>query len=498
MSGIKRTVKETDPDYEDVSVALPNKRHKAIENSARDAAVQKIETIIKEQFALEMKNKEHEIEVIDQRLIEARRMMDKLRACIVANYYASAGLLKVSEGSKTCDTMVFNHPAIKKFLESPSRSSSPANQRSETPSANHSESDSLSQHNDFLSDKDTNSNMDVEERLSNNTEQRPSRNSGRDTSSITGSHKTEQRNADLAVDETSRLFVKKTIVVGNVSKYIPPDKREENDQSTHKWMVYVRGSRREPSINHFVKKVWFFLHPSYKPNDLVEVREPPFHLTRRGWGEFPVRVQVHFKDSQNKRIDIIHNLKLDRTYTGLQTLGAETVVDVELHRHSLGEDSAYPRSSESDISDAPPSLPLTIPAPVKASSPIKPSHDPVPDSSVEKGFPASTEAERHTTFYSLPSSVERTPTKMTTSQKVTFCSHGNSAFQPIASSCKIVPQSQVPNPESPGKSFQPITMSCKIVSGIHCICPVSVCNSCQNGKTEYYGFFFFLLGRVFV
>ncbi|XP_067394986.1 YEATS domain-containing protein 2 isoform X4 [Emydura macquarii macquarii] len=466
MSGIKRVIEEKDPDYEEISVTHPNKRHKAVEQSARDAAVQKIETIIKEQFAVEMKNKEHEIEVIDQRLIEARRMMDKLRACIVANYYASAGLLKVGEGAKTCDSMVFNHPSIKKFLESPSRSSSPANHGSETPSANHSESDSLSQHNDFLLDKD-NGNLDMEERLTNSLDQRPSQNTRRDTSGVTSSHKTGQRKASLLNDETSRLYVKKTIVVGNVSKYIPPDKREENDQSTHKWMVYVRGSRREPSINHFVKKVWFFLHPSYKPNDLVEVREPPFHLTRRGWGEFPVRVQIHFKDSQNKRIDIIHNLKLDRTYTGLQTLGAETVVDVELHRHSLGEDYVFSQSSESDLSDVPTSLPLplSIPAPVKASSPIKQLLESIPDASVEKGFPVNAETERHSTFYSLPSSIERTPTKLAT-QKVTFGSHGNSAFQPIAASCKIVPQGQIPSPaESPGKSFQPITMSCKIVSG---------------------------------
>lgn len=38
--------------------------------------------------------------------------------------------------------------------------------------------------------------------------------------------------------------------------------------------------------------------------------EPPFHLTRRGWGEFPVRIQIHFKDPRNKRIDIIHQLKV--------------------------------------------------------------------------------------------------------------------------------------------------------------------------------------------
>ncbi|XP_057288946.1 YEATS domain-containing protein 2 isoform X2 [Pezoporus wallicus] len=466
MSGMKRVIVEKDPDYEDITITHPSKRHKAAEQSARDVAVQKIETIIKEQFAVEMKSKEHEIEVIDQRLVEARRMMDKLRACIVANYYASAGLLKAGEGTRPCDATILNHPSIKKFLESPSRSSSPANQGSDTPSANHSESDSLSQHNDFLLDKD-NGNLDADERLTNSLDQRQSRNTGRDSSGVSSSQKPGQRNAGLSNDETSRLYVKKTIVVGNVSKYIPPDKREENDQSTHKWMVYVRGSRREPSINHFVKKVWFFLHPSYKPNDLVEVREPPFHLTRRGWGEFPVRVQIHFKDSQNKRIDIIHNLKLDRTYTGLQTLGAETVVDVELHRHSLGEEYLFSQSSESDLSDVPTSLPLplSIPAPVKASSPIKQLQDSSPDASVDKGFPGNAETERHATFYSLPSAIERTPTKLAT-QKVAFGSHGNSAFQPIAASCKIVPQGQSPSPaESPGKSFQPITMSCKIVSG---------------------------------
>ncbi|XP_044291883.1 YEATS domain-containing protein 2 isoform X1 [Varanus komodoensis] len=463
MSGIKRTLEEMDPDYEEISVAPTNKRHKAAEQSARDAAVLKIEAIIKEQFSVEMKNKEHEIEVIDQRLIEARRMMDKLRACIVANYYASAALLKVGEGTKACDPMVFNHPSIKKFLESPSRSSSPANQGSETLSVNHSESES-SQHTDYMTGKD-NGNLDAEERLSNKHGQRLSKNSGQGTSAVARDRKLGMRNTGLSNEEYSRLFVKKTIVVGNVSKYIPPDMREENDQSTHKWMVYVRGSRREPSIDHFVKKVWFFLHPSYKPNDLVEVREPPFHLTRRGWGEFPVRIQIHFKDSRNKRIDIIHHLKLDRTYTGLQTLGAETVVDVELHRHSLREEYLFSQSSDSDLSDAPNSLhlPLNIPAPVKASSPIKPTHESIPDASAEKGF--STEAERHTTLYSLPSSLERTPTKLVT-QKVTFGSHGNSAFQPIAASCKIVPQGRIPSPaESPGKSFQPITMSCKIVSG---------------------------------
>ncbi|XP_044146733.1 YEATS domain-containing protein 2 isoform X2 [Bufo gargarizans] len=442
MSGVKRTMDDKDPDYDDISMVRQNKRHKAIETSARDAAISKIESIVKEQFAIELKNKEHEIEIIDQRLTEARCMMDKLRAYIVANYYASAGVSKAQEATSSCDPTILNHPSIKKFIESPSRAASPANHRSDTPSANNSETDSVCTHSEL--DKD---NQVLSKAIHKGT-------SPTDVNLVKDAASTENINDKstgfAGSEDTSRRFVKKTIVVGNVSKYIPPDKREENDQSTHKWMIYVRGSRKEPSIDHFVKKVWFFLHPSYKPNDLVEVREPPFHLTRRGWGEFPVRVQIHFKDSQNKRIDIIHNLKLDRTYTGLQTLGAETVVEVELLRHSFGEDYLYSQSSnESSQSEGSAPGPTAI-----KSSPQKASHE-----LTEKGYGAP-----DPTFYTQPSSLERTPTKMT--QRFTIGAHGSTAFQPITASCKIVPQGQATSlAESPGKSFQPITMSCKIVSG---------------------------------
>jgi len=62
-------------------------------------------------------------------------------------------------------------------------------------------------------------------------------------------------------------------------------------------------------------------------------------------------------------------------------------VDVELHRHSLGEEYLFSQSSELDLSDAPASLPLplSIPAPVKASSPIKHMRDSSPEASVDKG-----------------------------------------------------------------------------------------------------------------
>jgi len=48
-------------------------------------------------------------------------------------------------------------------------------------------------------------------------------------------------------------------------------KKDVDDLSTHKWMLYVRGPNEEPHIDHFVEKVIFLLHDSYKPKNIVTV-----------------------------------------------------------------------------------------------------------------------------------------------------------------------------------------------------------------------------------
>ena len=147
---------------------------------------------------------------------------------------------------------------------------------------------------------------------------------------------------DGGCTQESRFYFKKRVIVGNTSQFLDPAAHHvKGDGSTHKWMVYVRGPQAEPDISHFVKAVRFFLHPSYHPNDIVHVRSPPFHLTRLGWGEFPVRVQLEFCDKFNKSVDIIHNLVLDRTHTGQQTLGAETVVDLDIVTPPPGDERMF-------------------------------------------------------------------------------------------------------------------------------------------------------------
>ncbi|PIA17795.1 hypothetical protein COEREDRAFT_85694 [Coemansia reversa NRRL 1564] len=113
--------------------------------------------------------------------------------------------------------------------------------------------------------------------------------------------------------------------------FMPP----ENERCTHRWTVYIRGITSETSPDEYIRKVRVFLHPSYRPDDIVDLASSNLELTRWGWGEFPVRIQVFFRDRRNKPVDLIHMLRLDNHRSGAEVVGSETPVDFELDRRGL-------------------------------------------------------------------------------------------------------------------------------------------------------------------
>lgn len=58
---------------------------------------------------------------------------------------------------------------------------------------------------------------------------------------------------------------------GNTSKYVGDEEKDSSTNVTHKWLIYIAMKTTTP-IESIVSKVRFFLHESYKPNDVVEVR----------------------------------------------------------------------------------------------------------------------------------------------------------------------------------------------------------------------------------
>jgi transcription initiation factor IIF auxiliary subunit len=78
----------------------------------------------------------------------------------------------------------------------------------------------------------------------------------------------------------------------------------------------------------------------------VDVTEAPFKLTRLGWGEFPIRIQLFFVDKKrNKTVDLIHHLKLDDSHSGKQLLGSERSIEIELDRNTDFKDTSSTPSS---------------------------------------------------------------------------------------------------------------------------------------------------------
>ncbi len=89
----------------------------------------------------------------------------------------------------------------------------------------------------------------------------------------------------------SRFYITRRLVIGNSFRTIPPYRRT-GKMAAYKfqWKLYLTcptslplpdgGTRVRDDIATFVKKVRFYLHPDYRPYDVVDVSTPPFTLVR--------------------------------------------------------------------------------------------------------------------------------------------------------------------------------------------------------------------------
>jgi len=278
-----------------------------IEKSAKEKVAAKAKAIISKHFNEAIKDKEDEISNINAAIVEAQTSLHLLRYGAVSKTYAA---FKASATSSSSHDSL--HPEVKSLVAGKRPKSTQSNDKPAAP---------------------------VNELLSTRVKEEPG-----DVDTVPAAETVNAEDlpgyvaplakkidvTDVMAEPRSGLQpkTKRRFVIGNVSKWIECSERE--DSSTHKWMLYVRGCKEFPDVSNVVKKVRFFIHQTYAPNNVIDVSQKPFHLIRRGWGEFPARIQIHFKNPANKPVDVVHNLKLDKTYTGLQTLGSETLIDVWL------------------------------------------------------------------------------------------------------------------------------------------------------------------------
>lgn len=321
-----------DPDYELTEVAREHIKLK--ENAENRETLEKIIDIINREFKTELDHRQSQLDLIQQRLSKAQKTLHLLKYVLINTYYNEKHLFAHNhEESNAEDQLISNknrlHPAVKNVMLG-------LNSNDYKLNANKSPRKKMK----FVDNVNINVSQKLSlDKLSEPNEKTVIQDCRKDAQVLNHSLSQQKEEYDMI---RNRKKAKYRIVVGNISKWMPSD--SEEDKSTHKWMVYVRGSKENPDISHFVEKVVFYLHPSYQPNDVVELRHPPFHLSRRGWGEFPMRVKIFFQYSLNKPVDIIHNLKLDKTFTGQQTLGNETIVNLFLYKNEKS-----PKDNENDF-----------------------------------------------------------------------------------------------------------------------------------------------------
>ncbi|KAH8273886.1 hypothetical protein KR044_002904 [Drosophila immigrans] len=362
----KRVKLEQDYNSDDECCGQQQNARSNSQRTADESAVQlkRIEEIVRAEFQKELSLKEQQLGEIDNRLVQARQLLDKLRYHVVSEYYKKQQVSLTAgdvarirssdtlfgDGAEHNGAQLALHPAIKKIvgkrpvpiqLHLPERTAAtlakqtirlrnPAHRRAERRrQMKIREKGIVTDHSLDKVKKTDEASCDEQPCTS---KQAYKRQQEQQLELGLGCSSVPALNASRLNNKNKFHFV-----IGNTSKYIGGTDFEPqcNQGLAYKWLVYVQAKNLPQPMETYLKKVRFQLHHSYRPNDIVDVHSPPFQLTRRGWGEFPMRIQLYFQDHlQQKPVQLMHTIVLDKTMCGLHTMGGETTVEVWLRADS--------------------------------------------------------------------------------------------------------------------------------------------------------------------
>lgn len=246
------------------------------------------------EFKNELKCRENQLETIEAKLLKAKKTLHLLRYALVTSYYKT-NEFESDEFTEGIDAQSRIHPAVKRLLpgnnlynirerrgnvatntditikEEPMDDSSADSSKEPI---THKGMETYFQNNYEMESLITKENpCHIQDNLKQEivSQESPSLGFNRNLEEFAKSIDTDTKISGASFDRTrNRLRIKQRIIVGNISKWMPSECKEDN--TTHKWMVYVRTAKDSQDISVFVDKVTFYLHPSYKPNDVVEVR----------------------------------------------------------------------------------------------------------------------------------------------------------------------------------------------------------------------------------
>lgn len=231
-----------DPDYCSESAT---KKKKKLPSPIEHGKTQAVNVIINREYCFEINTKETQVDKIDDQIRRTKLLLHQLRYAIIADYYQSKYFsLSTSSSQESNFKEHIEHPAVKKnrYLEREIKQVRGTD----------------SSINKLRYTKETILKQDVS------------------ANSAPNSHILSNCNGELKLDKEVLTLnsarcsnqLKYLIVVGNTSKYIGIEK--PSDGTTHKWLTYVQNKSTIP-IEKVVSKVRFVLHPSYSPNDVVDV-----------------------------------------------------------------------------------------------------------------------------------------------------------------------------------------------------------------------------------